>query len=73
MGAPGNRFHEPLLPGDSELVTVGCRHTNASICGRHSLPEVCAFVRADGVCMSPPNTWAKQYRKLKVLQGEPKP
>jgi hypothetical protein len=30
------RFHMPLLPGDSPLQTVGCRHTNPDICSKNS-------------------------------------
>ena len=60
----GRRFHEPLLPGDTERQTVGCRHTNPNICAKNSLETVCAFVRADGICLSPPASWAKQFRRL---------
>jgi hypothetical protein len=60
-----NRFHQPLLPGESEAQTVGCRHTNPDICDRRSLPSVCAFVRPDGLCLAPSKAWPKQYRKLK--------
>ena len=68
MGSPKkNRFHDPLLPEDSETRTVGCRHTNADICKKYQLDSVCAFVRQDGMCTAPPSTWAKQYRRLKVL------
>ena len=57
-------FHAPLKPKDSEVQTEGCRHTNPDICANHSLPKVCAFVRADGMCLKPPTSWAKQYRAL---------
>ena len=58
-------FHAPLHPLDTEKQTQGCRHTNPDICGRHSMPEVCAFVRADKICLAPPASWPKQFRKLK--------
>ncbi len=59
-----SRHHLPLLPGDSEAETVGCRHTNPQICAKHSMPAVCAFVRADGVCKSPPASWKKRHAAL---------
>ncbi len=58
-------FHLPLNPRDSKTETEGCRHTNPSICARHSLPHVCAFVRNDGMCLEPSSSWAKQYEHLK--------
>ena len=60
-----NRYHDPLDPKDTENVTVGCRHTNANICKNNSMPGVCAFVRQDGMCTAPPQSWHKQYAKLK--------
>ncbi|MBN1189476.1 MAG: hypothetical protein JXA46_06980 [Dehalococcoidales bacterium] len=63
-------FRAPLRPGDTETQTVGCRYTNPDICAKHSLPAVCAFVRKDGICLSPPKSWAKQYKRLKVLSGD---
>jgi hypothetical protein len=58
------RFHEPLEPGDAAKQTVGCRHTNPAICAKNAMPSVCAFARADGLCLSPPSTWGKQFQKL---------
>jgi hypothetical protein len=58
------RFHLPLEPADTEDTTLGCRHTNPDICGKHSLATVCAFVRGDGTCLAPPSTWRRQFRKL---------
>jgi hypothetical protein len=57
-------FHEPLKPGDTPEKTVGCRHTNPNICSKNMLPNVCAFVRADKMCLYPPRSWKKQYTKL---------
>lgn len=65
------RFHEPLLPEDSEKQTVGCRHTNPDICAKNEMPAVCAFARADGMCLAPPSSWPKQFRKLHALRGAP--
>ena len=64
------RFHEPLLPGDTPKQTIGCRHTNPAICVKNAMPTVCAFARADGICLAPPASWAKQYVKLQS-QGTP--
>lgn len=57
-------FHSPLHPQDSETQTVGCRHTNPAICGKNGMPKVCALVRADGMCLAPPMSWPKQFKKL---------
>lgn len=63
-----NIFNAPLKNGDTANQTIGCRHTNPSICSKHSLPEVCAFVRQDSICLSPPRSWKKQYLKLKATE-----
>ena len=57
-------FHALLNPLDSENQTHGCRHTNPGVCAKHSLPGVCAFIRKDNICLSPPQSWKKQYEKL---------
>lgn len=62
-----NRHHLPLELGDTESRTVGCRHTNPDICAKHSLEAVCAFARSDGICVAPPASWPKQFRKLKSV------
>lgn len=59
-----DRFHLPLQVGDTEAQTVGCRHTNPDICAKHSLDDVCAFTRDDGMCLAPPKSWSRQYQKL---------
>ena len=58
-------FHAPLNPQDTEKQTCGCRHTNPDICAKNRMPKVCAFVRADNICLSPPVSWPKQFQKLK--------
>jgi hypothetical protein len=61
-------FHAPLHPLDTAEQTFGCRHTNPIICGKHSVPDVCAFVREDGICLAPPRSWPKQFIKLLEMQ-----
>jgi len=63
-----NAFHNPLNTLDTEKQTLGCRHTNPSICGKNKMPEVCAFARPDGICLAPPMSWPKQYHRLKMGQ-----
>jgi hypothetical protein len=62
-------FHAPLHPLDTETRTFGCRYTNPDFCAKNRLPKVCAFVRADNICLSPPHFWPKQFRKLKAAQS----
>jgi len=64
MARNPNAFHDPLKPGDTPTQTVGCRHTNSSICAKNGLPKVCGLVRPDGTCLAPPATWKKQFEKL---------
>jgi hypothetical protein len=64
MSLPTNAFHAPLHPLDSEKQTQGCRHTDSNFCGKNSIPGVCAFVRKDNICLSPPKTWKTQFQKL---------
>jgi hypothetical protein len=63
-------FHSPLNPKDTATQTEGCRHTNPDICANNALPNVCAFVRSDGVCLKPPKSWAKQFNRLKEASQE---
>ena len=64
----GDRFYLPLQAGDTATQTVGCRLGNPNNCAKHSLRTVCAFVRADGICLEPPKSWAEQFRKVKDIQ-----
>jgi len=57
-------FKAPLQSGDTEEVTVGCRANNLDICKNNEIPEICAFVREDGICQIPSKAWRKQYKKL---------
>ncbi len=59
--------NEPLREGDKPDRTVGCRHTNPDVCGKHSIEKVCAFVREDNMCLDPPVSWRKQYERLAAL------
>jgi len=65
-----SRFHAPLEPRDTEKQTVGCRHQKPDFCARNSMESVCAHVRTDGMCTSPPERWPTQFRRLKVLADE---
>jgi hypothetical protein len=65
-----NAFHAHLNPIDTETHTFGCRHTNPIICSRHNLPSVCAFARDDNICLAPPASWPKQFKKLKDIQSD---
>ena len=64
------RFHEPFVDGDTEKQTVGCRHTNPVICAKNPMPSVCAFARADGMCLAPPASWPKQFHKLMQIGSQ---
>ena len=58
------KFRAPLQLGDSLTETLGCRHTNPDICRKNGISSICAFVRDDGRCSSPPASWPKQYKAL---------
>jgi hypothetical protein len=58
-------FHAPLHQLDTEKQTHGCRHTNPDICAKNCTPGICAFVRRDNICLSPPKSWPKQFQSLK--------
>jgi hypothetical protein len=59
-------FHAPLHPLDTETQTFGCRQANPSACRNNLVAKVCAFVRSDNICLSPPRSWKKQFAKLKA-------
>jgi hypothetical protein len=68
------RLHAPLQPEDTSEQTWGCRYSNPVACGRNKMPKVCAFVRADSICMEPPRGWPSQYAKLLAeATGGPQP
>ena len=54
----------PLQPGDTGERTAGCRHAQPDNCAKNEMRDVCAFVRTDGMCLSPSARWPKQYRIL---------
>ena len=55
----------PLSEGDTELQTNGCRHSNPDICRNNEMPNKCAFVRTDNVCLLPPRSWKAIFEQLK--------
>src|SRR5262249_3816268 len=58
------RLYAPLQPEDTADRTWGCRYSNPVACGRNKMPNVCAFVREDGICMEPPRGCSGRYAKL---------
>jgi hypothetical protein len=58
------RQFNPVQPGETESKTIGCRHGNRLNWGRNGIPNVCALVRGDGICLAPPSSWTSYYRKL---------
>lgn len=58
-------FDAPLNKEDTAEQTKGCRANNPDICANCYMPNVCAFVREDGICVKPSKRWAKQFEKLK--------
>jgi hypothetical protein len=62
---PDNTNHKrPLKNGESRILTIGCRHSNPNICRKNGQEDVCALVRADNICKSPPSSWAKLFEEL---------
>jgi len=56
--------HAPLHPKDTPTETFGCRHSNPDNCSKAEMVDICAFVREDGMCLSPPKSWQKQFQRL---------
>jgi hypothetical protein len=44
--------------------TYGCRHTNPDSCKKNQMEGICAFVREDNMCLSPPGSWPRLYKRL---------
>ena len=59
-------FRAPLKTGDTETMIVGCRANNLDICKYNGIPELCAFMRKDGMCHSPSKAWKKQFLRLSM-------
>lgn len=59
-----NDPNRPLEESETVERTNGCRRLNPDICLNHSIPEICAFVRNDNVCMSPSLPWKKKFEIL---------
>ena len=64
MASSKNNHKRPLLDGETETVTIGCRHSNPDICAKHSMSGVCAFVEKENLCHAPPASWKKLYKQL---------
>jgi hypothetical protein len=62
------RFHEPLVEGESPRQTAGCRHRSPNTCSKHSMASACALVRADDICLAPPGSWPKQFERLSTVE-----
>jgi hypothetical protein len=56
-------FHLPLHAQDTATQTVGCRRGAPEHCKLHR-GAGCSFARADGLCLTPPLSWKRQYEKL---------
>ena len=54
-----------LHPMETQTQMFGCRLFNPDACVKNSLRQVCAFVREDGLCQSPPRTWPRLFQTLK--------
>jgi hypothetical protein len=54
----------PLNSQDSPNQTYGCRCRTYQNCASNSMENVCAFVKADTICLKPPNGWAIKYENL---------
>jgi len=65
-------FHAPLHVLDTEKQTHGCRHINPDICSKCCTPKTCAFTLGDNICLSPPASWPKQYKKLRESKAKVK-
>lgn len=57
-------FSAPINKGDTELTTMGCRHTNPEICKNNGIPNICAFASEDHICKKPSCAWKKKYIQL---------
>ena len=57
-------YKRPLMSGETESLTIGCRHSNPNICRKNGQENVCALFRADNICTSPPSSWVKRFEEL---------
>jgi hypothetical protein len=65
-------YNSPLHPKDSRSETYGCRHSNPDNCAKNHLDLVCAFVRKDNMCKSPPRSWINHFQRLKAPEEQAK-
>lgn len=68
MAGIKNDQKRPLVDGDTENQTFGCRHSNPNICAKNSMQGVCAFVSDENICNAPPASWRKLYLQLSEEQ-----
>jgi hypothetical protein len=57
-----------LSEEDTASQTLGCRHSNPDNCSRNSMVGVCAFVKGNNICTSPPMSWKGIYQKLILVK-----
>lgn len=60
---PVGPFHLPLQALDTPTQTVGCRRGAPEHCKMHR-GAGCSFAREDGLCLTPPLSWKRQFEKL---------
>jgi hypothetical protein len=60
-----NDPNRPLEDGETLKITNGCKRLNAHIFRNHSVLNICAFVRAENVCLSPPKCRKNMYKLLR--------
>lgn len=68
MNTVNNNQRRPLCKEDTELRTLGCRHSNPDICKNNGTQRKCAFVRADNICLLVPRSWKRIFNELKTMQ-----
>jgi hypothetical protein len=64
MSKPIQDPKRPPENGETLDRTIGCRYSNPNMCRKNGQEDVCAFVRTDNICKSPPSSWAKLYKKF---------
>ena len=68
MANPSNNrdaVHKPLHPKDTAEQTFGCRRAEPYYCYNYEAESVCAWIRADKMCLCPPQRWHIRYEKMK--------
>ena len=70
---PNPNASESLKVGESESVTIGCRHNYPDLCKNNNATSICAFPRKDGKCLAPPSSWKRLYPNLLKIKIIDKP